>query len=584
MKSPQAPTQEVREALMAQRPHLRRAFWFSVTASLLVLAPTLYMLEVYDRVVNSRSHLTLVSLTVLVIGAYVVMEVLDWARGAIMVEVGHDLEQRLAGRVFTAVMGANLRRQAGGSQQPVNDLRTIRDFMASPVVGGLMEAPTALVFLVLVFLINPKLGWMALVGAVVVTAIAWFNERATQAPLRDANQAAVGAQQYVDGTLRNAEVIESMGMLRAVHGRWIERQREVLDLQALASDRGAGYQSSSKYVQLALNSLMLGVSVWLQIKGEFGASGGMMIVASTLGGRIVAPVVQVVTQWRSVVNVRGAWARLSEFLRQQPARERSMPLPAPRGVLTVENIVATPPGSNAQVIRNVAFGLPPGEVLAVVGPSASGKTSLARLLVGLWPTLAGKVRLDGVDLYNWDKAELGPHIGYLPQGVELLDGSLAENIARFGPLDHAKIEAAARAVGLHEAILALPEGYDSPVGRDGARLSGGMRQRVALARALYGDPVLVVLDEPNSSLDEAGDAALAEAIRQRKAKGTSFVVMTHRTAVLAVADKMLILADGAQQAFGPRDEVLAALRKAAAQPQGQPPGRPAPVPARVATA
>jgi ATP-binding cassette subfamily C exporter for protease/lipase len=287
----------------------------------------------------------------------------------------------------------------------------------------------------------------------------------------------------------------------------------------------------------------------------------------------------VVSQWRAVVNVRGAWARLEEFLAALPAREPAMALPAPRGVLTVESLTAVPPGETQPVIRGVVFGLKPGEVLAVVGPSAAGKTSLARLLVGLWPAAAGKVRLDGVDVHAWDKAELGPHVGYLPQGVELLDGSLAENISRFGPVDMRKVEAAAHAVGLHEAIQTLPEGYESPVGRDGARLSGGMRQRVALARALYGDPVLVVLDEPNSSLDEAGDAALAAAIGRLKAQGTTFVVMTHRTSVLAVADKMLVLHDGVQQLFGPRDEVLAALSKKAA-----PPARPTAAVARVAAA
>ena len=264
-----------------------------------------------------------------------------------------------------------------------------------------------------------------------------------------------------------------------------------------------------------------------------------------------------------LVNVRGAWGRLDTFLSQMPAKPISMPLPAPKGVLTVENLLAGAPGQQVAIVRGVQFALNTGEVLAVVGPSASGKTTLARLLVGLWPAMSGKVRLDGADIHTWEKSELGPYLGYLPQGVELLDGTLAENIARFGDVDMVQVEAAARLVGLHELIMTLPEGYNSPVGRDGAMLSGGQRQRVGLARALYGKPVFVVLDEPNSSLDEAGDAALANAIATLKQLGTTFVVMTHRTSVLGVADEMLIMRDGAQQAFGPRDEVLAALQQKA---------------------
>lgn len=373
------------------------------------------------------------------------------------------------------------------------------------------------------------------------------------------------AQQYADGSLRNAEVIESMGMLRDIHRRWMEKQREFLGLQALASERAGGYQALTKFIQTLMGSLLLGLGAWLLLHNQLNGGAGMMIIGSILGGRVLAPLVAIVTQWRTVVNFRDAWGRLDGLLAAIPARQPGMPLPAPRGLLQVEQLVAGAPGNPNAIIRGVAFSLQPGEVLAVVGPSASGKTTLARLLVGLWPAAAGKVRLDGADVFSWDKSELGPHVGYLPQGVELFDGTVAENIARFGPVEKAKVESAARAVGLHEFILALPQGYDTEVGRDGAILSGGQRQRMALARALYGDPVYVVLDEPNSSLDEAGDAALAAALLELKARGTTFVVMTHRTSVLAVADKMLVLRDGMQQAFGPRDDVLAAIRKASEQ-------------------
>lgn len=557
---------ELREAIASLRPFFVRSGWFSLVCSLLVLAPSGYMLEVYDRVVNSRNHTTLVMLTLLVLGAYMVMELLEWARSEVMRVASVELDRRMSGRIFSAIFEANLRRLPGGTQQPLHDFRLVRDFLYSPVLLALLESPISLVMMVLLFLISPVLGWSALVFAVVQTFVAWLNERSTKPPLMQANRAAIEAQQYADNTLRNAEVIESMGMLRDTHRRWLGKQRDFLDLQALASERAGGFQAVSKLLQTTLSSMLLGLGAWLLLHNQLSGGGGMIIVASILGGRMLAPLVQVVSQWQSVVNVRDAWSRVEQLLEAVPAQPRSMALPAPRGALHVEQLVAGAPGNPALILRGVQFALAPGEVLAVVGPSAAGKTTLARLLVGLWPAQGGKVRLDGADIHTWDKAELGVHLGYLPQGVELFEGTLAENIARFAQVEPAKVEAAARAVGLHEFILSLPQGYDSPVGPEGARLSGGQRQRVGLARALYGDPVFVVLDEPNSSLDEEGDAALARAIQEGKARGTTFVVMTHRTSVLGVADKMLVLRDGMQQAFGPRDEVLATLQQAKQQP------------------
>lgn len=557
-----APPSELRAVVLAFKPHYWRAFFFALMGALLVLVPTVYMFEVYGRVVNSRSHMTLAMLTLGVVLAYVVMEVLDWARSETLREAGVLFDRRMAPRVFQAMYENNLRRLGPTSVQPMNDLRTLRDFFPHPVVGAVMESPISLVFMVIVFMANPLLGWSAVAGAVVQVLLAWLNERSTNPPLVQANRAAIGAQQYIDGSLRNAEVIEAMGMLKHIHRRWMDKQRDFLNLQAQASDKGGAFQAGSKFVQTVMGSALLGLGGWLVLQNTLAGGAGMMIVASVLGGRMLAPVVLAVSQWRAVVNVRDAWRRLDGLLAAVPEPAESMSLPAPRGVLQVEQIVAAAPGSNAPILRGVAFALAPGEVLGVVGPSASGKTTLARVLIGLWPSMGGKVRLDGADVFAWNKLELGPHLGYLPQGVELLDGTLAENIARFGEVDRAKVEAAARLVGLHDFILALPQGYDSPVGPGGAILSGGQRQRVALARALYGDPVFVVLDEPNSSLDEAGDAALLQAIAQMKARGTTFVVMTHRVSVLGVADKMLVLRDGTQQAFGPRDQVLAALNQA----------------------
>lgn len=559
------PPSELRQALATLQPFFRQAAGFSLLSSLLVLAPTGYMLEVYDRVVNSRSTMTLAMLTLLVLAAYVLMEVLEWVRSEVMHEAAMVFDDHMNGRIFNAIFEANLKRLPGGTAQPMNDFRLVRDFLQAPVLSALMEVPVALVFLVLIFAIAPAMGWAAVVAAIVQTFVGWLNERSTQPPLLAANRSAFGAQQYADGTLRNAQVIESMGMLRDIHRRWIGKQREFLGLQAVASDYAGFYQAVSKFLQNTVSSGLLGLGAWLLLHNELSGGASAMIVGSILGGRVLAPLIQIVTQWQAVVNVRDAYSRLESLLSNVPLRPAGMALPAPQGKLQVENLVASAPGTQVPILRGISFGLQPGEVLAVVGPSASGKTTLARLLVGLWPAANGKVRLDGADVYTWNKVELGPHIGYLPQGVELFDGSVAENIARFGEVDQAKVEAAARAVGLHDFITALPQGYDNPVGREGAMLSGGQRQRVALARALYGNPAFIVLDEPNSSLDEQGDAALAGAISQLAARGTTFVVMTHRTSVLGVADKMLLLRDGQAQMFGPRDDVLKALNEAAAK-------------------
>ena len=566
MKSNQ-PASELRQAVSALNPYFKQAAWFSLFASLLVLAPSGYMLEVYDRVVNSRSHMTLAMLTLLVMAAYVLMEVLEWVRSEVMHQASVDFDRRLSRRVFAAIFEANLKRLPGGNAQPMNDFRSVRDFLHAPVVLALMEAPVSLVFLLIIFTISPVLGWAAVVAAILQTFVGWLNERSTQPPLLAANRSAIAAQQYADGTLRNAQVIESMGMLRDIHRRWIDKQREFLGLQAKASEHAGYYQAVSKFLQNTVSSMLLGLGAWLLLRNQLNGGAAYMIVGSILGGRVLAPLVQIVAQWQTVVNVRGAYGRLDNLLASVPERQSGMALPAPQGQLLVENLVASAPGTQSPILKGVSFALQPGEVLAVVGPSASGKTTLARLLVGLWPAANGKVRLDGADVFTWNKVELGPHLGYLPQGVELFDGSVAENIARFGEVNQAQVESAARAVGLHDFIMALPGGYDNPVGTDGAMLSGGQRQRVALARALYGDPAFVVLDEPNSSLDEQGDAALASAIAQLKSRGTTFVVMTHRTSVLGVADKMLVLRDGQTQMFGPRDDVLKALNEAAAKAQ-----------------
>jgi ATP-binding cassette subfamily C exporter for protease/lipase len=551
--------------LKVHRSNLWWSFSLGFVASLLVLAPSLYMLEVYDRVVPSRSYRTLLMLTLAVMLAYAVMELLEYLRNEILREIGHTMDERLSPRLFALMFAANLRKHPGGTIQPLNDWRQVREFIYSPFVLAVMEAPVAILYLAIVSTINPLLGWFTLVAAGVQLGIAWLTERRTQQPLTAANHSAIAAQKYAEGALHNAEVIQAMGMQNDIHTRWLTLQRRFLGQQSEASLAAGSLQAASKMVQQVLGSALLGLGAWLTLKNELNGGGAMMVVASIIGARVLAPLVQMVSNWRQAVSARDAWIRLDHLLSATPPEKPTMPLPAPRGVLTVDQLAGgAPPAPGrtaAPILRGIQFSLQPGELLAVIGPSAAGKTTLGRLLLGLWPAITGKVRLDGVDMHLWNKTELGPHLGYLPQSVELFEGSVAENIGRFGVQDRAAVEEAAAAVGLHEFILGLPQGYETPVGRDGAILSGGQRQRVALARALFGRPTLIVLDEPNASLDDSGDAALAVALQALKARGATVVVMTHRSGILSVADKILLLNDGAQRAFGPRDEVLAALQK-----------------------
>jgi len=557
------PAADWQHALQAIQPGLRRAAVFGLLAGLLVLAPTLYMFEVYDRVLNSRNHQTLLMLTLLVLGATALMEVLEWTRSATLRASATALESQLAPVVFRAIYRNALLTSGGVRPQPLQDLRTVCDFLVNPAIGALIELPVVLVFLAVLVWIHPLVAVAALLGAGLQVLLAWLNQRGTQTPVREANRHAAAAQQQLEQSMANAEVVQAMGMLQAVWQRWHTLQQAALSQQARGSDHSGWSQAAARFVQSTVASMLLGLGAWLLLRDGVAGGPGMVLVASVVGGRMLAPLVLMITQWRAVVNARDARDRLLQLLGSLPPADHAMPLPSPRGALVVEQLAATAPGAAMPLLKGLNFRLQPGEVLGVIGPSAAGKTTLARLLTGLWPAATGKVRLDGVDVYGWAKDELGPHVGYLPQGVALLEGTVAENIGRFGATDAPAVEAAARLVGLHDFILSLPQGYNTVVGRAGAVLSGGQRQRIGLARAVYGSPVLVVLDEPNASLDEAGDIALAQTIRQLSAQGTTFVVITQRTNVLVVVHKLLVLREGAQQAFGPRDEVLPQLAQAA---------------------
>ena len=565
---------EVREALYALSPWGIRVLLFSIVTNILVLSPSAYMLEVYDRVLGSRNHQTLVMLTILVVGLYVMLEALEWVRSSIMHDAARAFDQRLRERVFDTAFAARLKNlPVGSAAQVVGDLRTIREAIGAHVTLSFMDAPLAMLVLIILFIMHPLLGWFSVIGALIQFLIGFFNERRIKQPMLKASRGSTGSQMYAGSVLRNSQVIRSMGMLGNMRQRWLSRQREFIASQADASDTAGANAAFSKLVQLLISSSLLGIGCWLTLDGKLFGSG--MIVGSILGGKVLSPLVQIIGSWRQVEGAREAFVRLDGMLKMFPAEEKKMPLPPPKGVLSVEGVVAGAPGSQIQILKGVSFRVAPGDSLAVVGPSASGKTTLARLLTGIWPPMSGKVRLDGSDIFTWNKEELGQHVGYLPQTVELFDGTIAENIARFGEPDREKVQAACRMVGLEAFIATLPNGYDTPIGEDGAFLSGGQRQRVALARAVYGMPKFVVLDEPNSNLDTDGDAALVNTLQQLKAAGSTVIVMTHRMNVLAAVGFMLVLIEGQIKQFGPRDQVLSALR-GEQPPKPQPSSKPQP--------
>ncbi|MES2320231.1 MAG: type I secretion system permease/ATPase [Pseudomonadota bacterium] len=532
---------------------------FSAITNLLMLVPSIYMLQVYDRVLASANEVTLAMLTLLVLGAYLLMCSLELIRSFVLVRVGAAFDMQLNKRIYSASFEQNLKQAGGNAGQSLADLVTIRQFLTGNGIFAFFDAPWFPVYLVVIFFFEPALGWFALAGTALLVLLAYINERVSKKPLAEANSLAVAANTLATNNLRNAEVIEAMGMLPNLLGRWFKMHGKFLHLQAEASEKAGLVSAITKFVQLSLQSLVLGFGALLVIEGRMSA--GMMIAASILVGRALAPVQQLIGIWKSFSTTRSAWERLSVLLEANPVRESGMSLPKPAGALAVEGVSAAPPGSTVAVLKNLNFSLAPGDVLGVIGPSGSGKSTLARLLVGVWQAQAGRVRLDGADIYQWNKAELGPHLGYLPQDVELFGGTVSDNIARFGEIDAAAVVLAAQRAGVHDMVLHLAHGYDTVLGDGGAGLSGGQRQRLGLARAMYGDPSVLVLDEPNSNLDDSGEHALVNAIAELRRRGKTVVLVTHRTSVIGITSKLLLLRDGMADMFGPTEQVLALLRQ-----------------------
>jgi PrtD family type I secretion system ABC transporter len=527
---------------------------FSLFINILLLTSPVYMLQIYDRVLASRNETTLVVLSISAMALFVVYSVLETLRSRVLVRIGANLDRTLSGRVFQASFKAAMMRPGAATAQAIRDLDTVREFLTGSGLFAFFDAPWLPIYMAACFLIHPLLGLVSLLGGIALFALAVVQELATRKTQLDATNASIGASRAMENSIRNVEAITAMGMMPAMEVRWQDRRQKMLLLQALASDRAGTILAMSKFVRIGLQTAILGFGAYLVIKTEI--TGGLMIAASIMMGKALSPIELAVASWRNLLAARTAYARLNSMLAAVPLDKQHMALPDPVGALELERVIAAPPGTNIPVIKGIAFRVAPGDILGIIGPSAAGKSSLARLIVGVWPVHSGVVRIDGSDIQTWDKNLLGPHIGYLPQDIELFEGSIAENIARFGEVDSEAVIEAARMGGVHDMILQLPQGYDTLIGPGGMTLSGGQRQRVGLARALYKNPALIVLDEPNSNLDRDGEAALARTLAELKAKKRTTLVITHRPNILASVDYIMVMNNGLVESFGARDEVL----------------------------
>ena len=556
-----APESDLRRALTACRSSFFSAGFFSLFINLLLLLPAIYMLQVYDRVLTSGSESTLLMLTLIAVFLFIVMGGLEWVRSQILIVSGTRLDRLLGARVFDSVFMQTL--ASGGrvaTAQPLADLLQLRQFLTGQGLFAFFDAPWLPLYIAVMFLFHPAFGAVAIVSAVVLLALTIWNEIATRDDLQEANRQALESSNQTQRNLRNAEVIDAMGMLARMRSRWQAQQDRILALQARASRKAGLIGAISRTFRITVQSLALGLGAYLAIRREI--TPGVVIAGSILLGRALAPLDLLIGSWRGFLGARESYQRLDALLRAIPASEPRMPLPQPKGELRLEKVEVTPAGATAPVIKGVSLVIEPGTMLAVIGPSAAGKSTLIRAMLGITAPTAGSVRLDGAELAQWNRETLGRSIGYLPQDVELLDGTVSENIARFGVVDADKVVAAAQAAGVHEMILRLPEGYETRL--IGHVVSAGQRQRIGIARALYEDPQLIVLDEPNSNLDQEGDAALARTLSALKSAARTVIVVTHRRNVLGQLDKVLLLAEGQVVMYGDRDQVMAGLRQAAA--------------------
>ncbi len=532
---------------------IRAAVIFSCVINLLMLAAPIYSLQVFDRVLTSQSVDTLLFLTLIIIVALAALGGLEIARGRILSELGCWLERTLSPVLLERLIGASAAKGEALPVQGLRDLEQVRGFLSGPALKALLDAPWTPIFVIVMFMLHPLLGVLTIFGGAVLLALAYLNDKRTQSRLNSGNAKTRQAMTLAEAACVNADAVAAMGMTPNVSNRWRQFNADGLaDLQA-AGNAGGNVASLSKFMRMSLQICSLGLGAWLVLQGQLSAGG--MLAGSILLGRAMAPIDQAIGSWRSAVGARAAYTRLGEIL-SAPIDEPPMPLPEPEGRLEVNGLSYAHPGAKDAVLRNLDFTLEPGDSLAIVGPTATGKTTLARLLVGSLTPLAGEVRIDGANIKQWDRNALGKHIGYLPQDVELFAGTVKENIARLGEVDADLVVEAAQRAGAHDLILALDDGYETDIGQGGAALSGGQRQRIALARALYGNPKIVVLDEPNANLDNAGDQALIKAMQAMAAAKITAIIIAHRPSVLKHIDYSLVLQPDAVPAFGPREEIF----------------------------
>lgn len=550
------------QALACALGVLKRVAFFSFFINLLTLTSSIYMMQVYDRVLGSRSGPTLLYLTLFAGACLATLAALEVVRSRLLVRLGTRFDAQLSGLVFMRTL------TAGRSGQGLRDLDQLRTFLTGPHILSLLDAPWMPIYIGLVYLLHPWLGHVALVGGVLLFLLALWNERDTREPIGEAGKQMAASTQFAEVSARNAEAIRAMGMLPGLTALWRKRHDLGIGLQGVASDRAGNVAAVAKALRFFLQIAILGVGAWLVIQQE--CTGGVMIASSIIMGRGLAPVEAAIGGWRGFLQARESYGRLLKGFGSDAADAPTMPLPKPEGKLVFEGVSGGPPDLRKFTVQGLSFSLEPGVVLGITGPSAAGKSTLARLAVGVWRPGVGVVRLDGANIADWNREDVGPHIGYLPQDIELFPGTVAENIARFGAVDADRVVDAAQLAGAHQVILELPQGYDTPIGPAGVNLSGGQRQRIGLARAFYGRPPLIVLDEPTSNLDAEGEGAVRQAMEALRGQST-MIVIAHRPAVLGGTDQLMVVFKGQIANFGPTSEVMPVItRRVIARPEGMP--------------
>jgi ATP-binding cassette subfamily C protein EexD len=562
---------ELKKSLLSAKKSFIMVGLFSMFINILMLVPPLYMLQLYDRVLGSRSQDTLIMLTLIVVVLFITMGLLEVVRSRVLVRVGNKLDSMLSQRIFDSLFELERKAPGRSSSMPLNDLTQVRQFMTGNGLFAFFDAPWMPIYIIVLFIFHPAFGFFAIFAAIVLVGITVANEYSTKEKLAEANNLSRASTIYVDSNIRNAEVVNAMGMRNNISKIWADKYYGFLNAQNIASDSAGVWSNLSKSLRVMFQSLILGLGAYLAINME--VTPGMMIAASIIMGRALAPLDLIIGSWKGFSSARSSYERIEGLLNDFPKDKEYMQLPAPKGEITLENVVVIPPSGTVPSLKGISMRIEKGDVVGIIGPSAAGKSSLARVMLGLWPLTNGVARIDKADISQWNREDLGQYVGYLPQDIELFEGTVSQNIARFGEVEPEKVVEAATKAGVHEMILKLPEGYDTKIGPGGASLSGGQRQRIGLARALYNNPVFIVLDEPNSNLDDVGEAALVEAIKTLRAGGTTVVIITHRTNVLQATNKLALINNGVLELYGNTNDVLNAIAQkqqaAAGQAQAQ---------------